>query len=163
MEDLTLHSWMLWLIVLIAFLIAEAVTQGLTTIWFAVGALAAMLTSFVQPHPILGLIVFIVVSAICLGLTRPLANRWTQKQSVATNADRLIGSTQVASERIDREGGLLQIGDIAWRVKLCPPSEKEQNDRSDARHTSTAVAAIEAGEEVVIDRIEGNLLWIRRK
>lgn len=163
MEDLALQGWMIWLIALIAFLIAEAVTQGLTTIWFAAGSLAAMLTSFVQPHPMIGLIVFVSVSLICLVLTRPLANRWTQRKAVATNADRLIGSVHVVHERIGSEGGLLQIGDISWRVKLCLPSEKEQNDRSDALHTSTAATVIEAGEEVVIDRIEGNLLWIRRK
>ena len=75
MEFLTANVWIIWAVVIVLFLIVEAVTVGLTSIWFAVGALAALVASLFNAAVWLQIVCFLAVSIIALFATKPLRGR----------------------------------------------------------------------------------------
>ena len=82
-----------WLIAMVLFGVLEAVTVGLTSIWFAVGALAALIAASLGAFALVQVIVFLVVSFVTLLLVRPLA---IGREAVVTQAiDNLKGEGQV--------------------------------------------------------------------
>ena len=82
-----------WLILLVAFIVAEAATATLVSIWFCAGAAAALLLSAFVPNVLAQTAVFLVVSLVCLVLMRPLVRKKDAKAAVPTNADRNVGQT----------------------------------------------------------------------
>ena len=91
-----------WLLLFIILLVIEVLTLGLTTIWFAGGALAAFVVSlFLENMLEVEVAVFIVVSVILLLFTRPWAMRYLNRRTVRTNADSLIGTTVRVTEPVD--------------------------------------------------------------
>lgn len=108
-----------WIIALVAFLALEAFTAGLTSIWFAVGALAALITALLHGPLWLQVVWFVVVSALMLIFTRPLAKKYVNGRTVATNADRSIGKTAVTIERIDNVAGTgaVKLDGVEWTAR----------------------------------------------
>lgn len=108
-----------WLILLIGFAVLEALTVGLTSIWFAAGALCALITSFITGNTLIQVIVFLAVSFITLFLVRPLAQKYFTPRRVATNADRIIGATAVVTEEIDNLNakGAVKISGMTWTAR----------------------------------------------
>ena len=90
-----------WLIAMVALLIIEAVVPGLISIWFALGALAALLSALLHAPLWLQIVWFLVVSIAALVLTRPLAIKYVNSRTQPTNADVLIGKECVVTEEID--------------------------------------------------------------
>ena len=90
-----------WLIVLVVMTVIEIITLGLTTVWFAGGALAAFIASLLGANIVVQVILFVVVSVLLLALTRPLAVEYLNKDRIRTNADSLIGKTAVVKQEID--------------------------------------------------------------
>ena len=90
-----------WLIAMVLFGVLEAVTVGLTSIWFALGALGALAAAAASAPVIVQIVVFLGVSFLTLLLVRPLAQRFVNDRKVATNADRAIGREAVVTEDID--------------------------------------------------------------
>ena len=90
-----------WLIILLAMIVIEILTLGLTTIWFAGGALAAFLVSLTGAGIHIQVILFFVVSFVLLLLVRPYARKRFNTERVRTNAQTLIGETGVVIEPID--------------------------------------------------------------
>ena len=74
-----LTSSLCWLIALIVFLIVEALTVGLVSIWFAAGSLVALLVSLAVDNIWIQFAVFFVVSAVCLLALRPLRQKYLKK------------------------------------------------------------------------------------
>ena len=90
-----------WGFAVIFFLLLEALTMGLTTIWFAAGAfVAAAVALFGCPFSV-QIVAFVVVSVLCLVFTRPIAKRFLNDKTEKTNADSVIGCTGVVTEDID--------------------------------------------------------------
>lgn len=90
-----------WGFAVIFFLLLEALTMGLTTIWFAAGAfVAAAVALFDCPFSV-QIVAFVVVSVLCLVFTRPIAKRFLNDKTEKTNADSVIGCTGVVTEDID--------------------------------------------------------------
>ncbi len=90
-----------WIAIFAALLLVEGFTMGLTTIWFAGGALVAFVLSFFHvPLPI-QIIVFIVVSILLLCLTRPLAMKYLNNKKGKTNYDGIIGKVAKVIEKVD--------------------------------------------------------------
>ena len=89
-----------WLIVLIAAILIEIATMGLTTIWFAGGALVAICIERLNGGIYLQIIVFLIVSLVVMYFTRPIAMRYFNKEREKTNADGLIGKQAVVTARI---------------------------------------------------------------
>ena len=132
-----------WVVALVVFLIVEAVTAGLVSIWFVFGSLVAALGAAVW----LQIFWFVIVSVAALVLTRPLVKRYVDSRSVATNADRSIGRAAVVTERIDNLAatGAVKLDGVVWT----------------ARSTDDAVA-IETGEHATVRAIEGVKLIVER-
>ncbi len=94
-----------WAVAVVAFVILELVTVGLASIWFALGALCALIAALLGAPVWLQVVWFIIVSVATLFLTRPLAKKYINSKTMATNADRVIGSKAVVKERIDELAG----------------------------------------------------------
>ena len=108
-----------WIVALVIFLVVEAVSVGLVSIWFAVGALAALICAALHGPVWLQAIWFVVVSGLTLVLTRPLVKKYVTAKSVATNADRNIGRSAVVTERIDNLAGTgtVKLDGVLWTAR----------------------------------------------
>lgn len=130
-----------WLIALIAFAVIEALTAtALVSIWFSVGALAALIVSFFCGSFWVQLFVFLIVSCLVFALVRPLARKYfAPRMMERTNADRLIGEEAIVTETIDNlaSAGQVSVKGRTWSAR------GEDN------------APIEAGRRVTVLRIEG--------
>ena len=74
-----------WLIIFVVLLVIEFATMGLTTIWFAIGALGAIAVALIGGDLIIQLLVFFVLSVVILVSMRPFATRYINKGRVKTN------------------------------------------------------------------------------
>ena len=92
-----------WAAAIVVFAVVEAVTAGLISIWFVAGSLGALVTAFVGASLTVQIVVFLVVSAAALAVTRPLVRKITTAPAVATNADRVLGEIAKVTETIDNE------------------------------------------------------------
>lgn len=97
-----------WLVVLIACIAIEALTMGLTTVWFAGGALVAVFVAALQGPVALQITLFVVVSVVMLFFTRPIAVKYFNKDRVKTNVESLVGKTAVVIADIDNIQGIGQ-------------------------------------------------------
>lgn len=95
----------IWLALLILFGVVEAATAALTSIWFAAGSLAAMVAALLGGGIWLQVLLFVVVSAATLAVTRPLVRRYVDSRKVPTNVGRLMGQTARVTETIDNIAG----------------------------------------------------------
>lgn len=119
MELQTLNMTMIWLIILVVLVVIELLTMGLTTVWFAGGALVAILASLVHlPVPI-QVILFLVTSALLLYFTRPVAVKYFNKDRVRTNAESLVGRQAIVISEIDNLQGIGQVnvGGMEWSAR----------------------------------------------
>lgn len=91
----------LWLAATVILFIAEAVTVNLVTVWFAVGALVALIAAVAGAQMWLQIVLFVAVTIITLIFTRPLAKKYFNGKHEATNADMVIGKIAVVTESID--------------------------------------------------------------
>lgn len=109
----------LWLIILVVLIIIELLTMGLTTIWFAGGALVATVLSIFNVPVSVQVIVFLVVSAVLLYFTRPIAVKYFNKDRVRTNAESLVGRQAIVISEIDNLQGIGQvsIGGMEWSAR----------------------------------------------
>lgn len=136
----------IWLVAFIVFIVIEAATVGLVSIWFAVGALAAFISAVLKAKIIVQLACFIIFTALTLVITRPLSKKLLSARHVATNADRVLDMVGIVTERIDnlRETGAVHVGGKLWRAR------------------SESGEIIEKGEQVRSIRIEGVKLIVEK-
>ena len=114
-----LNMTVFWLVVLVVLVIIELLTMGLTTVWFAGGALIAAITSLFHAPLALQVILFLLVSAILLFFTRPLAVKYFNKDRVRTNAESLVGRQAIVISEIDNLQGIGQVnvGGMEWSAR----------------------------------------------
>lgn len=91
----------IWLGLMILFLIIEAVTVGLLTIWFAAGAFAAMLGCALGLGVFGQFVVFFVVSLVLLYFTRPLARKYMNPHKIRTNYEDVVDKIVKITETVD--------------------------------------------------------------
>ena len=110
---------LIWLAILIAFLVVEMATVGLVSIWFAAGALAALLVTIAGGGPGLQIIVFLLVSIVLLIATRPLADKYVNARVQKTNVEQLLGKCVVITERVcnSEQTGTAFIDGKEWTVR----------------------------------------------
>ena len=108
-----------WIIAVIVFAVVEGMTAGLVTIWFALGALAALLASLFGAPLWLQLVWFFVISVATLIATRPLARKYLNGRTEATNADMYVGKECVVTETIDniRGTGAVKVAGKVWTAR----------------------------------------------
>lgn len=137
---------LIWLGLLLLFGVGEAVSVGLTSIWFAAGALAALIAALLGAPLWLQIALFLIVSLLCLLAVRPLARKYLNTKTQPTNADRVIGAEAMVTEDIDNiQGkGAVQVSGVTWTAR--------------SEHDVT----IPAGTLVKILRIEGVKVYVER-
>ena len=108
-----------WLIALVVFLVIEASTLGLATIWFAGGALVALIAAMCGAGIVIQIVLFLVVSLVLLFFTRPLAVRFLNKDTLKTNVDRVVGMEGVVTEEISNLAGTgkVSLGGNIWTAR----------------------------------------------
>ena len=109
----------IWIVLLVLFLILEAATVQLVSAWFALGALCALLANLCGVGVIWQIVLFLIVSAICLIATRPLVKKMTATKIQKTNADRCIGAEAVVLEEINnlKSTGLVKAMGNTWTAR----------------------------------------------
>lgn len=100
---------MVWLILLIVFIAIEAATLGLTTIWFAGGALFAILAAVLHAPIVIQVVLFILVSLLLLFFTRPIAVKYFNKDRVRTNVESIVGRQAIVTGEINNLLGAGQV------------------------------------------------------
>ncbi|MBO5056344.1 MAG: NfeD family protein [Lachnospiraceae bacterium] len=138
----------IWLIVFVACIVIEIITMGLTTIWFAGGALVAAISAAVGAPLWLQIVLCVVVSLVLLYFTRPIAVKYFNKDRVKTNAESLVGRQAIVISEIDNLQGIGQVtvGGQEWT----------------ARTTEEGIT-LPVGSVVVIRAISGVKLMVEEK
>ena len=139
-------TFVIWLAIMIIMLIVEGIVPGLVSIWFAIGALAAMISALCGSPLWLQAVWFLAVSLASLCLTRPLVKKYVNPKIQPTNADALIGKECIVTEDIDNIAGegAVKISGQVWT----------------ARSTDDAVK-IPQGKIVVVKEIQGVKLIVK--
>ena len=108
-----------WLVILIIAIAVEVLTMGLTSIWFAGGALVAVVATLVHAPIAVQIILFFVVSLLLLFFTRPVAVRYFNRDRVRTNVESLIGRQAIVISDIDNIQGIGQVsvGGQQWSAR----------------------------------------------
>ena len=136
---------LIWLGLLVAFLIVEAVCAvHLVSIWFAVGALLALFTALAGAAVWLQIAVFLAASCVLLALLWPLSRKVLNPGITATNIDSLIGTMGLVTQDIDNLSaqGQVKLGGMYWSAR------------------STSGAPLSSGEKIRVDSIEGVKVFV---
>lgn len=142
-----LNPAVLWLGLLIVFLVIEAITLGLTTIWFAGGTLVSFLTAlFHAPVPV-QIALFFVVSLILLFFTRPVAVRFMNQKTERTNVDSLLGEKALVTETIEnlKGTGRVKVRGVDWTART------QQDGKVIAADTVVTVRKVQGVKLIVED------------
>ena len=113
-------NWILvWVILLVLFVVIEVLTMGLTTIWFAGGALVAAITAALRLPAYIQIATFIVVSFVLIIFTRPIAVRYFNKDRVKTNAESIVGKKAIVTGAIDniKATGQVTVAGMEWSAR----------------------------------------------
>lgn len=139
---------MIWLILLVVLIVIEIMTMGLTTIWFAGGALIAFIAALLDASIAVQVALFLIASIILLVVTRPLAVKYLNQTRVKTNVESLIGKKVIVCERIENlhSTGHVMVNGIEWMAR----NRKEDE-------------IIEKDEVVRIIRVDGAKLIVEKE
>ena len=136
-----------WLVLLILFGVGEAVTVGLTSIWFAAGSFVSLIAALFGAEVWLQVVLFLAVSLLTLIAARPLVRKYLTPQHQPTNADRVIGTEAVVTQEINNlQGkGSVAVAGLTWTAR------------------SSDDSVIPSGAIVIVERIEGVKLFVKAK
>ena len=136
-----------WLVVFILLILIELATMGLTTIWFAGGAVAGFVASMLGANVVIQAAAFFAVSILLLFFTRPFAVRYINSNKTKTNVDGLIGQEALVLDEINniRETGCARLEGKEWTAR-------SMND-----------TVIPKDTVVTVERIEGVKLIVKAK
>ena len=137
-----------WIVLMVAFVVVEFATAGLTSIWFALGALGALISALVAPTAELiwlQLTIFILVSGVAIYFTRPLAKKYHKTNRTATNASRVLEMIGIVKEPVNSldAHGVVHVDGKLWSAR------------------AEGADTIPVGTQVEILRIDGVKLIVR--
>ena len=129
----------IWLVLMVVFLALEAMTVTIISLWFAAGALVALLLSLLKLEIWIQIVLFFLVSAVLLACLRPMVRRHFTPRLSRTNIDALIGTKGYVTADIDNisAAGQVKLGNMEWTAR------------------SANGLPIPAGTQVKVERIEG--------
>ncbi|RDU24194.1 NfeD family protein [Anaerosacchariphilus polymeriproducens] len=135
-----------WLVFFIIFVVIEIISLGLTTIWFAGGALVGFVAALLGATLPVQIILFFAVSILLLFVTRPIAVRYLKSKKVNTNIDSLVGQTAIVTQTINnlQAQGTVSLNGQEWTAR-------SQEDSK----------IIEEGKKVTIIQISGVKLIVK--
>ena len=133
-----------WLVLMLVFLLVEACTVSMVSVWFAIGALAAMVASLCGGELWLQLVLFVVISAAALLALRPLARKYFTPRLTKTNMDAVIGQEGLVTVTVDNTHavGQVRLGHMEWSAR------------------STSGEILEEGTRIRVDRVEGVKVFV---
>lgn len=134
----------LWMVVLILFLVFEIMTLGLTSVWFAGGALVAFIVAVCGANPWIQIIVFLVVSLVLLFTVRPIAGKYFNNNRQKTNIDALVGRQGVVTVQIDNLKGQ---GEISLAGQMW--TARSANDTIIEEKAQVEIVSIEGVKAIV--------------
>ena len=137
--------WAIWLIAAGVFFIAEIATTGFLIFWLGLGALLAMVTSFITDSVFIQTIVFVISSTLLILLTKPLLKKITKKdKTVVTNAFSIVGKDAIVTTTIDPKQGIgqIKVDGETWSAKCSDDSVIEKG-------TEVKILAIDGVKAVV--------------
>ncbi len=119
-----------WLILVIAFFVAEALSTTLISIWFAVGAILAMIAAVFGGAVWLQILIFIAASGILVLATKPLSEKLVNKKAEKTNADRVIGEQAIVIQTINNQAaqGQVRVLDQLWTARSADGTIINENE-----------------------------------
>lgn len=137
-----------WLLLLIVMIVTELITMGLTTIWFAGGAIIAIILAVLHVPVAIQIAAFLVVSIVLLIFTRPIAVRYFNHDRLKTNVESMIGRQAVVISEIDNLNGIgqIQVNGQEWSARTVEDGQ-----------------VIPVGEVVVIKAVSGVKLIVELK
>ena len=140
---------LIWLGLFILLLVIEIITVGLTTIWFAAGALAALAANVMGANLILQIIIFLAVSIVLLIFTRPWAEKHLNRKRVRTNYEREIGKVIRITEKVDNldQTGKSVVDGQEWTVR-----SRNDSDIFEAGALARVVAV--SGVKLIVEKCE---------
>ena len=138
----------IWLVVFVACIAIEIITMGLTTIWFAGGALVAAIGAALGAPIWLQAVFFGAVSLVLLYFTRPVAVKYFNKDRVKTNAESLVGRQAIVISEIDNLQGIGQVS---------------VNGQEWSARTVEEGVTLETGSVVIVRAISGVKLMVEEK
>ncbi|MDF2879567.1 MAG: Membrane protein implicated in regulation of rane protease [Clostridiaceae bacterium] len=135
-----------WFIILLLSLIVELMTTSLTTIWFCIGAIFAIIAYTLNASVPVQFIVFVITSALSLIYTKPLVDKHINKKIIKTNVDAIIGQKGITLEDVDSLicAGRVMINGLPWRA------------------VSLEETIIYKDTVVIVEKIEGVTVFIRK-
>ena len=140
---------LIWILIAVIFAVIEAITMGLTTIWFTVGGVAACIIALIGGPLLLQVIVFLAVSIILLYFTRPLAEKRLKIGHEKNNIDQMIGKTALVIEKIvPYHTGQVKLNGLVWTAVT--QDNQETIDKGDL----VQVIGIE-GVKLIVERKKG--------
>ena len=122
--------WVFWLIAAGIFFIIEMATIGFLVFWLGIGALLAMVTSFITDNIFIQALVFVITSTLLLIFTRPLVNKFIKiPKEIKTNAYSIIGKKGIVISKINNiEGtGQIKIDGEIWSAKSATDEDIPEN------------------------------------
>ena len=129
----------IWLVLMVVFLVAEALTVSMVSLWFAAGAVVALLLSLLHLQVWVQVVLFFVVSGVLLACLRPLVRRHVAPKIVPTNVDAIVGTRGIVTAEIDNvcAAGQIKVNGMEWSAR------------------STTGEIIPEGTLIRVERIEG--------
>jgi len=129
----------LWLALLVFFVFAEASTVAIVSMWFAAGALVALIANLLRAELWLQVVLFFAVSALLLAALRPFIKKYFNPRREKTNVDAVIGTVGIVTVAIDNieAVGQVKLGGMEWSAR------------------STSGENIPVGTRVKVDKIQG--------
>lgn len=149
--------WVFWLIAAGVFFIIEMATIGFLVFWLGIGALLAMVTSFVTDSIFIQALVFVVTSTLLLIFTRPLVDKFIKTpKELKTNAYSIIGKKAIVISKINNiEGvGQIKIDGEVW-------SAKSFDDEDIPEDTEVEITEID-GVKAVVKRITADKIAVEQ-
>jgi len=143
---------MIWLGIVILMLVIEIITLGLTTFWFAGGALVAFVAALLGAPLVVQIILFVVVSVALLVITRPIALKYFNKSRVKTNVESIIGKEGIVTDTIDNLSGTgqVKIDGMDWTARA------KDSHRSFEIGETVRVVEIQGVKVIVEETVEEN-------
>ena len=141
--------WMMfaiWLGIFVTTLVIELNTADVTIIWFCIASLVSLILSLFNIHFVIQIIVFVVIAAFLLLLTKPLTKNLMNKTLIRTNADRIISKIGIVTKQISmNEIGEVKVDSELWRAITL------DNETIDVNENVTIVSF--NGNKVVVTKI----------
>lgn len=139
-----MELWIVWLIIIFLLIIVEVSTVNLVSVWFIASGLVSLILSFITDNFMIQFASFVLLGIVFLITTRPILKKYIKPREEKTNLDRIIGMEAIVTEPIKRN----EVGEVKVDGK---------------RWSAIAKNKIEAGEDVIVEKIDGVKLIVRKK